>query len=190
MEKADGTEVTVAELLEMARESAFNALLKGFDGDEYTKFYIGWLELNGFTESDFDDAAKFAKAGLTINVAELFKENLFVKNKNKQTLATYQERIDLNKKLGEEANSFLIDQVHRAMALYKGTNRAALLKHIAKVASSPEGSFWRVITSLSGVLPAGSDDHKQATGLLENRDSLIRESKNVQTPAVEQTSLF
>lgn len=190
VEKADGTQVTVAELLEMARESAFNALLRGFDGDEYTKFYIGWLELNGFTESDFDDAAKFAKAGLTINVAELFKENLFVKNKNKQTLATYQERVSANKRLGEEANSFLIDQVHKAMALYKGTNRGALLRYIAKVGSSPENNFWRVITSLCEVLPADSNDHKHATGLLENRDSLIRESKTVQVPAVEQTSLF
>ena len=56
----------------MARESAFNALLKGFDGDDFTKFYIGWLQLYGLSESDFDDAAKFARVGLTINVADLF----------------------------------------------------------------------------------------------------------------------
>ena len=76
------------------------------------------------------------------------------------------------------------------MALYKGTNRGALLRYVSKVGSSPENNFWRVITSLCEVLPAGSDDHKQATGLLENRDSLIRESIVVQAPAVEQTSLF
>src|SRR5690606_7468877 len=52
VEKADGSEVSVAELLEMAREAAFNALLKGFDGDDVTKFYIGWLQLFGFAESD------------------------------------------------------------------------------------------------------------------------------------------
>ena len=33
VEKASGDTVTVAELLEMTRESAFNALLKGFKGD-------------------------------------------------------------------------------------------------------------------------------------------------------------
>ena len=43
VEKADGSEVTVGELLELARTAAFNALLSGFDGDEYTRFYIGWL---------------------------------------------------------------------------------------------------------------------------------------------------
>lgn len=36
VEKADGSEVTVGELLELARTAAFNALLSGFDGDEYT----------------------------------------------------------------------------------------------------------------------------------------------------------
>ncbi|HNM26340.1 MAG TPA: hypothetical protein PKL15_12955, partial [Saprospiraceae bacterium] len=66
VERADGSRVTVAELLEMARESAFNALLKGFQGDDFTKFYIAWLQLYGFTESDFDDAAKFSRVGLSI----------------------------------------------------------------------------------------------------------------------------
>jgi adenine-specific DNA methylase len=190
VEKADGSEVTVADLLEMARESAFNALLKGFDGDDFTKFYIGWLQLYSFTESDFDDAAKFSRVGLSINVQELFTEHILIKNGNKQTLGGFQERLAANKKLGERANNFLIDIVHKAMALYKGTNRNALLQFISKVASSPESSFWRVVTSLCEVLPAGSEDHKQATGLLINKDSLIRESKTAITPQAEQTKLF
>lgn len=61
VEKADGSEVTVGELLELARTAAFNALLSGFDGDEYTRFYIGWLQMNGMGDTDFDDAAKFAR---------------------------------------------------------------------------------------------------------------------------------
>lgn len=190
VEKADGSEVTVADLLEMARESAFNALLKGFDGDDFTKFYIGWLQLYSFAESDFDDAAKFSRVGLSINVAELFTEHILIKHGNKQTLGTFEERIAENKNIGDKANNFLIDLVHRAMALYKGNNRSALLQYIGKVAAQPENSFWRVITSLCEVLPNGSEDHKQALGLLTNKDSLIRESKNVQATAITQTNLF
>ncbi len=190
VEKADGSEVTVAELLEMARESAFNALLKGFDGDDFTKFYIGWLQLYGFAESEFDDAAKFTKVGLSINVQDLFKEHILIKNGNKQTLGNFTERIDATKILGERSQNNLIDLVHRAMHLYKGSNRNALLQYINKVASSPESSFWRVLTSLCEVLPAGSEDHKQATGLLTNKDSLIRESKTVQQASITQTNLF
>ena len=190
VEKADGSEVTVAELLEMARESAFNALLKGFDGDDFTKFYIGWLQLYSFIESEFDDAAKFSRVGLSINVQELFTEHILIKNGNKQTLGGFQERIQANKNLGEKVNSFLIDQVHRAMSLYQGANRGVLLQFINKVASNPEASFWRVVTSLCEVLPSGCEDHKQAIGLLTNKDSLIRESKISGTPTTEQTKLF
>jgi putative DNA methylase len=190
VERGDGEEVTVEKLLEIAKEGAFNALLKGFDGDDFTKFYIGWLQLYSFAESDFDDAAKFSRVGLSINVSELFSEHLLIKNGNKQTLATFEERIAANKNTGDRANNFLIDLVHRAMALYKGNNRNALLHYIAKVAAQPENSFWRVITSLCEVLPAGSEDQKQALGLLTNKDSLIRESKQIQGQQTEQTKLF
>ena len=190
VERADGSEVTVADLLEMARESAFNALLKGFDGDDFTKFYIGWLQLYSFVESDFDDAAKFSRVGLSINVSELFTENILIKNGNKQTLGTFEQRNDARPHLGEKTDSFLIDQVHRAMALYKGTNRSQLLQFIGQKASNSDSSFWRVITSLCEILPSGCDDHKQATGLLTNKDSLIRESNTIQKPESIQTKLF
>lgn len=189
VEKADGSEVTVAELLEMARESAFNALLKGFEGDEFTKFYIGWLQLYGFLESEFDDAAKFTKVGLSIDVSELFKENILIKKGNRQTLGGFQERLLADKHLGDRSVNYLIDTAHKAMALYQGSNRQALLSYLSIVAANPESSFWRVITSLCEVLPAGSEDHKQATGLLSNKESLIRESRQLNESKPEQIKL-
>lgn len=189
VEKADGSEVTVAELLEMARESAFNALLKGFDGDDFTKFYIGWLQLYGFVESDFDDAAKFSRVGLSINVQELFTEHILIKNGNKQTLGSFEQRNQAKPHLGERTDSFLIDQVHRAMALFTGP-RNDLLLYIGQKASNMDSSFWRVITSLCEILPASSDDYKQATGLRTNKESLIRDSKSIQDPESAQTKLF
>ncbi len=189
VEKADGSVVTVAELLEMAREAALNALLKGFSGDEYTKFYIGWLQLNGLGETDFDDAAKFTRIGLTINVDDLFSRHLLSKKGNKQALATYKQRIDDNKSLGVDASDCLIDRVHRAMSLYGGDNdRAKLLRHIATVAPSQESSFWRVLSSLSELLPA-CDDKTQVDGLLANKDNLLRESLRESQPKVKQENL-
>jgi adenine-specific DNA methylase len=190
VEKASGDEVTVAELLEMTRESAFNALLKGFKGDDFTKFYIGWLELYGFTESDFDDAAKFTRIGLSINVADLFTHLIFIKNGNKQSLADFSYRNEKIKRLGENPASSLIDQAHRAMSLYKRGDRRALLDFIGRVAPSPDASFWRVLTSLDELLPKGMDDQKQASGLLENKDNLIRESQTLQQSNIRQTELF
>lgn len=190
VEKADGSEVTVAELLVMARESAFNALLKGFEGDEFTKFYIGWLQLYGFTESDFGDLNNLVKVGLSMETNDLFKEHILLKNGNKQTLGTFEQRISEKPNLGEKTNDLLIDQVHRAMNLYKGTNRNGLIQYIGKVAASSENSFWRVVTSLCEVLPNDSEDHKQAIGLVTNKDSLIRESKTIQAAKPEQGKLY
>jgi adenine-specific DNA methylase len=190
VEKASGDEVTVAELLEMTRESAFNALLKGFKGDDFTKFYIGWLELYGFTESDFDDAAKFSRVGLSINVADLFTHDIFIKNGNKQSLADSVHRNEKIKRLGESSDASLIDQVHKAMWLYKTPNRTNdLLNLIGRVAASTDSSFWRVLTSLDELLPKGIDDRKQVSGLLENKDSLIRRSQRT-SDAAEQQGLF
>jgi putative DNA methylase len=189
VEKASGDEVTVAELLEMTRESAFNALLKGFKGDDFTKFYIGWLELYGFTESDFDDAAKFTRIGLSINVQDLFAHDIFIKNGNKQTLAKFDERNIVKKNLGETVDTSLIDKAHKAMWLYQGGNRRALLDFIGKVTASSESHFWRVLTSLDELLPKGANDQKQVSGLLENKDNLIRESQ-VQRELAEQPNFF
>jgi len=190
VEKANGSEVTVAELLELSREAAFNALLKGFDGDDFTKFYIGWLQLYGFLESDFDDAAKFSRVGLSVNVQELFNAHLLLKNGNKQTLGNYAERLAAFPRLGESPDSPLIDHVHRALSLYGGTDRAALLQYITRMAGEPGSAFWRVLTALCEVLPAGSEDQRQALGLLSNKESLIRESKNPAAVPRVQPSLF
>ena len=189
VEKADGSEVSVADLLEMAKESAFNALLKGFDGDDFTKFYIAWLQLYGFVESDFDDAAKFSRVGLSINVQDLFAEHILLKNGNKQTLGNFAQRVAENKHLGEKIDSFLIDQVHKAMYLYQGANRSTLLQYIGKVGVSPESNFWRVLTSIDELLPKGCTDQEQSKGLIANKNSLIRESKEVQAPRTEQIAL-
>ena len=189
VEKADGTVVTVAELLELARESAFNALVRGFKADDFTKFYIGWLQLNGFTETDFDDVAKFSRVGLTVNVQDLFKSHIFVQNGNKQTLATFEERNELDKKLGEEAKDPLIDKVHKAMKLYKSGNRNKLLQYISKFASA-ENIFWRVLTALAELLPAGTSDHKTASEMLVGKENLIKESKRMEGPKEMQEEMF
>lgn len=184
VEKADGSEVSVAELLEMAREAAFNALLRGFDGDEYTKFYIAWLQLYGFSESDFDDAAKFTRAGLSINVGDLFSKNIFIKNGNKQVLGSFSQRIENNRHLGEKSDSILIDQVHKAMALY-AQDRISLLRFISEIAPNSESIFWRVVAALKEVIPADTDDAKYINELIINKENLIRDSKHIHKPLVQ-----
>lgn len=172
VEKADGSEVTVGELLELARTAAFNALLRGFDGDEYTRFYIGWLQMNGMGETDFDDAAKFARVGMSVNISDIFAHNLLIRTGNKQHLATYAERTT-NDKLGMSAGDPLIDQVHRAMANWHSGDRGKILHHISMVGKEANSPFWRVLASLKELLPEGHD-LKQVQELISNSADLIQ----------------
>lgn len=172
VEKADGSEVTVGELLELARTAAFNALLSGFDGDEYTRFYIGWLQMNGMGDTDFDDAAKFARVGMSVNISDIFAHNLLIRTGNKQHLATYAERT-VNEKLGISASDPLIDQVHRAMANWRDGDRGKILHHIHIVGKEANNPFWRVLASLKELLPEG-DDLTQVQELISNSADLIQ----------------
>lgn len=185
VEKADGTEVTVGELLELARNAAFNTLLKGVQGDDYTRFYVGWLQMNGAGNADYDDATKFTRVGLPVNIHDIMNKKLLIGDGKNYHLAMAEEHLgDNGVVVGTRLEDSLIDQVHRAMLLYKDEDRIALLKLVKDVARDENGPFWRLLASLKELLPAG-DDLKQVEGLLQNaadlRQSCMREGlKDVQ----------
>ena len=142
VEKADGSEVQVSELLEMARESAFDALLKGVQGDDFTRFYIGWLQLNGMGETDFDDVTKFTRVGLNVNITDIFAKKLLIRNGKSQHLASAEEHIGGNQLAGMNPGDILIEQVHRAILLYRTENRSGLLNQLKKKLLHHSGDFW------------------------------------------------
>ncbi|MDX2128854.1 MAG: DUF1156 domain-containing protein [Chloroherpetonaceae bacterium] len=211
VEKGDGSVVSVAELLDLAKESAFNALVKGFEGDDYTKFYISWLQLYGFSASDFDDITKLARVGLNIDAKDLVSAGILPKttfkpatkpkdddnDKEEQNnrpprkktgetihkLGTCLERFRAFPTLGTRNEEPLINMAHRVMALYQSQDRAALLSYLASVTESSNGTVWRVLNSLGEVLPKGTEDAKWVVDLLLQRDSLMREVKALRSKA-------
>ncbi|MFZ5429852.1 MAG: DUF1156 domain-containing protein [Bacteroidota bacterium] len=189
VEKADGTPVSVAELLELAREAAFNAIISDIDTDEVTRFYIGWLNLFGFTQTDHDDVMRITQVGLTVETSELHIHHIFEVSGNKESLSGYKTRCKQNTKLGAQTGSFAIDQVHKAMWLFQDGNRTALTEFLGMVAPSNESPFWRICTALAEVLPSGCDDHKQISGLLANKESLVREAQRRKQDNPEQGRL-
>jgi adenine-specific DNA methylase len=177
VEKADGTEVTVGELLELARNAAFNTLLKGVQGDVYTRFYIGWLQMNGAGDADYDDATKFTRVGLPVDIQDVKSKNLLIGDGKNFHLAMAEEHLgDKGAVIGTRPEDSLIEQVHRAMLLYKSEDRALLLALIKNVAQDENGPFWRLLASLKELLPA-NDDLKQVEGLLQNAADLRESSK-------------
>lgn len=191
VEKANGDTVTVGELLDLARDTAFNALIEGVQGDDFTKFYLGWLQLNGMGETEFDDVTKFTRVGLPINIQEVFAHNLLIKEEsgNKQHLATAAEHLGEEHITGWRKDDLLIEQAHRAILLYKDENRNGLLKLLHDIeAQDVNAPFWRLLASLKELLPA-NDDLKQVQGLLQNGEDLRRASKLNEKPQEVQGTL-
>lgn len=191
VEKANGDTVTVGELLDLARDTAFNALIEGVQGDDFTKFYLGWLQLNGMGETEFDDVTKFTRVGLPINIQEVFAHNLLIKEEsgNKQHLATAAEHLGEEHITGWRKDDLLIEQAHRAILLYKDENRNGLLKLLRDIeAQDVNAPFWRLLASLKELLPA-NDDLKQVQGLLQNGEDLRRASKLNEKPQEVQGTL-
>ncbi len=93
----------------MARNSAFNSLLKGVQGDDFTRFYVGWLQMNGMGETDFDDATKFTRVGMPVDVSEIFARRLLIREGKKQHLATAAEHLGSSTTQGTHPEDSLID---------------------------------------------------------------------------------
>ncbi|MGC9472100.1 MAG: DUF1156 domain-containing protein [Bacteroidales bacterium] len=189
VEKADGSEVTVAELLEMAKEAAFNAIVSDIRTDDPTRFYIGWLNLFGFTEAEHDDVNRIIQVGLNVDTSDLLARHILVRNGNRERLADLDTRVSEVAGLGEKEHSAVIDRVHRAMALFLSAPRTELLKYIAAHGASMENGFWRVVNALFELLPVGTPDYKAAAGLHANRESLVREARQVRAQTPEQKEL-
>ena len=189
VEKADGSEVNVSELLDMARKTAFDTLLKGVQGDDFTRFYIGWLQMNGMGETDFDDATKFTRVGMQVDVSDIFSKRLLIRDGNKQHLATANEHLGSSLSQGTHPEDSLIDQVHRAMLSYESGDRHILLTLLHNLGvEDPNAPFWRLAASLKELLPDGKD-LEAIEGLLGNGDNLRQESREVDQMKPEQLSL-
>jgi len=194
VEKADGSLVTVAELLEMAKEGAFNAIVSDINTDDLTKFYIGWLNLFGFSEAVHDDVRRISQIGLNVEMNDIYNHHILVTSKVKAVLGSMMARIVEDPKLGlRPVKNNDIDITHRLMYLYDPSNasRSELLDFIAEKAPSSEASVWRILNSLAELLPNSKNmnDKELAIGLLQNQDNLIREAKNRQDASGVQTKL-
>lgn len=187
VEKADGSMVTVTELLELARSSAFDALLKGIKADDYTRFYIGWLQMNGMGDCDSDDATKFTRVGVNVEINEIKYQRLLIADGNHVRLATAEEHLGSSRLIKDIALQSIINQVHRAILLYREGEKTALLSLIKECAPQSSDQFWRVLATLKELLPAGPD-LKDVTGLLLTQDTLRVDCQKDFTP--QMPSLF
>ena len=189
VEKADGSEVTAEELLEITRELAYSAIVSDFPTDPATQFYIGWLQLFGAKPVKYDDLRKIAQIGLNVDLKQLEQDGIIQDHEGMQKLVMSAARMEKHPSVGNHLKSHAIDKCHRMMVFWKKGDRIKLLELINRIAPYTEHELWRVMNALLEVLPNGSDDHTQAGGILSSLDTLLREAKTTKQSSGEQATL-
>lgn len=177
VETAEGEPVSVGQLLEFARESATQALLEGVPGEPQTKFYCGWLQMNGMGECDFDDVNKYTRVGVNVEIRSLQSDKLLITEGSKQHLATAEEHVGSNPNWGTQPTDYMISQVHRMMLAYRGGNQELLYKLVRELCPQSDAPQWRVLDFLSGHLPEGKD-LTDVRGLLSSAEMLRQKCKD------------
>lgn len=177
VEKADGSDVTVPELLELVRDMAFRQIVQELPADELTRAYVAWLNLYGTETAPYDRAQKTIQMGTKADIGDVTdRHHLFVRDGSAIRAALVADRAEMPK-LGEAKTATHIDRVHRAMLFWKKQDRTGLVSFLLSSGSHADDSFWRVLQALREVLPGGSEDAKLAQVLLSERDSLIAATK-------------
>ncbi|SEA33575.1 Adenine-specific DNA methylase, contains a Zn-ribbon domain [Xylanibacter ruminicola] len=181
VETAEGDPVSVGQLLEFARESAAQALLEGVPGEPQTKFYCGWLQMNGMSECDFDDVNKYTRVGVNVEIRSLQSDKLLITDGNKQHLATAEEHVGANRNWGTLPTDYLISQVHRMMLAYLGGDEALMNKMVRELCPQSDAPQWRLLDFLQGHLPEGKD-LTAAKGILANAEMYRQRCKEAYVP--------
>ena len=171
----------------MARNAAFDALLKGVQGDDFTKFYIGWLQLNGTGETDFDDATKFTRVGVNVNIKDIQQEGLLILEGKKMHIAMADEHIGRSSVEGTRPEDSAINQAHRFILLNKDGARGPILKFVRDICPDSTSPLWRLLATLKELLPA-CDDQKQIVSILQNADDFRQHCHEEYKP--KQADLF
>jgi|MTBAKSStandDraft_2_1061841.scaffolds.fasta_scaffold03809_4 adenine-specific DNA methylase len=176
VEKADGTTVSIPELLDLARMAARDAIAGEFRGDNLSTLYYVWANLYGASEQAWDDARLVVQiGGEADNAMEVARSHgIFVVNGATCRLALLSDRAG-RRGLGEGDGVPLIDSLHRALLLWQEEKRSELVRYLGRQDLVEDGPFWKLAQALFEVLPRDIPDWKLVSALLAERQTLKRE---------------
>jgi len=176
VEKADGTTVSIPELLDLARMAARDAIAGEFRGDNLSTLYYVWANLYGASEQAWDDARLVVQiGGEADNAMEVARSHgIFMVNGATCRLALLSDRAG-RRGLGEGDGAPLIDSLHRALLLWQEEKRSELVRYLGRQDLMEDGPFWKLAQALFEVLPRDIPDWKLVSALLAERPTLLRE---------------
>lgn len=189
VEKADGSAVEVAELLDLARQAARDAIAGEFQGDSISSLYYVWANLYGSSEQSWDDARLVVQIGSgaesAIDVARRY--GIFVVSGSTCRLALLADRQNI-KKLNRNQEAPSIDLLHYALFLWQAEKRVELVSFLSERNLFDDLPFWNLAQALFEVLPHGAEDWKLINALLGEKPTLIAQARIAGAEAQPQTN--
>jgi putative DNA methylase len=178
VERADGTVVSVEELLTLAKTAAMDAIAGDFHADTVSKMYYVWVNLYGISEQEYDHARLLAQIGGDAESALGMAKNggTLVINGQKVRLSLLADRS--SHRLGLDADAPLIDRLHRSMLLWKREQAGDLAKYLDQNGLFDNDEFWRLAQSLFQTLPHETEDWKLIRALLTDKQTLRLRAKS------------
>ena len=120
--------------------------------------------MNGTGDTDYDDATKFTRVGVNVNINDIKQEGLLIQEGNKMHIAMANEHIGGSVE-GTRPEDSPINQAHRMIITYKEGDRGKLLKLVRDICPDASSPLWRLLATLKELLPA-NDDQKKIVGIL------------------------
>ena len=191
VEKADGTPVTIPELLDLARQAARDSIAGEFRGDSLSTLYYVWATLYGTEERAWDKARLVVQIGggdrdSAIDVAR--GHGIFVVNGSKCRLGLLKDRA-AQPSFSSTYPLPHIDALHQSMLLWKKEKRHDLVTYLQEHDLLKNDPFWKLAQALFEVLPRDLEDWRLINALLIERPTLRMEGKSTEYEDAE-TTLF
>lgn len=187
VEKADGSTVEVAELLNLVRELAFKKIVGGLKVDDLSRLYVGWLNLYGIGLQEWDDARQTMQMSTDIDIQEAVAKKIFIKDGDKVRIALLSDRE--SHRLGEDQRSIALDKLHRAMSLWIKEDRNGLIEYLARSGAYKDEDLWKLAQALYETIPNGHPDWKAVQAMLAEKQTLMNAAKQVITNQPVQENL-
>ncbi len=181
--KLTGEDVGVAELLDLVQEMVADYALRQVLNGRYqlgavdapTRFYVMYRWSYNKQKLPFDDARRLAQA-LGAEVDDLIGRYRIVKKRGATvTMPDASGRVD-DEHLGEPARDGsaapVIDVLHRALRIWQGGDRQALVEFLETHAASRGDAVSVVAQAIASVLPPQDEERRMLENFLQGSENL------------------
>jgi adenine-specific DNA methylase len=190
--KLSGEEVSVAELMVLARRAVAHHAMRRLLGteslsalDQESLFYLTWRWAYQSASIPADEAYKLERA-FDVDLGHLCRGSGFARQAGSNfSLLGPQDR----KGFKLTASPALVDVLHLACQLWDGGRRKELESVLGATGMGNEPGFWAAARMLAEILPEADKERTMLLGLTGNRDALS-EAAARSTSTVEELTLF